>query len=75
MLVLIAHTFIYHYSNSRSPRGESFAQQYKIPIVLRAAVAEGVEWLSSNLKVGSSIPVFPLSKMLNPVPHRTTKCC
>ena len=39
-----------------------------------AAVADGVEWLSSNLKVGSLIPTLPknlhaqvsLSKMLNP---------
>ena len=28
---------------------------------LRAAVAEGIEWSSSNLKVGSSIPSLPKS--------------
>ena len=50
-----------------------------------AAVTEGVEWSSSNLKVGSSIPSLPkksacrsvLEQDAEPriVPHRTTKCC
>ena len=50
-----------------------------------AAVAEGVERSSSNLKVGSSIPSLPnksachsvLEQDAEPriVPHRTTKCC
>ena len=50
-----------------------------------AAMAEGVEWSSSNLKVGSPIPSVPnksacrsvLEQDAEPriVPHRTTKCC
>ena len=49
-----------------------------------AAVAEGIEWSSSNLKVGSSIPSLPKSACRSVfeqdaepriVPLRTTKCC